>query len=93
MYLYIYIYFFQFPFFLNFIPEEFCSLTDLEKLSTFSQRFPLPSMYRIHVWKVLLGKNHMRSGVHPVTLFSCADLTRWVETKNTGENHLAIVLH
>ncbi|XP_069572931.1 TBC1 domain family member 7 isoform X1 [Brachyistius frenatus] len=28
---------------------------DLEKLSTFSQRFPLPSMYRIHVWKVLLG--------------------------------------
>lgn len=27
---------------------------DLEKLSTFSQRFPLPSMYRIHVWKVLL---------------------------------------
>lgn len=31
-------------------------VTDLEKLSTFSQRFPLPSMYRIHVWKVLLGK-------------------------------------
>uniref|UniRef100_A0A8C7Y455 TBC1 domain family, member 7 n=1 Tax=Oryzias sinensis TaxID=183150 RepID=A0A8C7Y455_9TELE len=28
---------------------------DLEKLSTFSQRFPLPSMYRIHVWKVLLA--------------------------------------
>uniref|UniRef100_A0A3Q3KR70 TBC1 domain family member 7 n=1 Tax=Monopterus albus TaxID=43700 RepID=A0A3Q3KR70_MONAL len=28
---------------------------DLEKLSTFSQRFPLPSVYRIHVWKVLLG--------------------------------------
>lgn len=28
---------------------------DVEKLSTFSQRFPLPSMYRIHVWKVLLG--------------------------------------
>uniref|UniRef100_A0A3P8UTA5 TBC1 domain family member 7 n=1 Tax=Cynoglossus semilaevis TaxID=244447 RepID=A0A3P8UTA5_CYNSE len=28
---------------------------DLEKLSTFSQRFPLPSMYRVHVWKVLLG--------------------------------------
>lgn len=50
--------YFNFPF-LNFIPEEFCSLTDLEKLSTFSQRFPLPSMYRIHVWKVLLGKNHM----------------------------------
>ncbi|XP_026856836.2 TBC1 domain family member 7 [Electrophorus electricus] len=28
---------------------------DVEKLSTFSQRFPLPSMYRIHVWKILLG--------------------------------------
>ncbi|KAM8822269.1 LOW QUALITY PROTEIN: TBC1 domain family member 7 [Synchiropus picturatus] len=28
---------------------------DLEKLSTFTQRFPLPSVYRIHVWKVLLG--------------------------------------
>ncbi|KAJ7986355.1 hypothetical protein DPEC_G00339060 [Dallia pectoralis] len=28
---------------------------DVEKLNTFSQRFPLPSMYRIHVWKVLLG--------------------------------------
>lgn len=28
---------------------------DVEKLSTFSQRFPLPSMYRLHVWKVLLG--------------------------------------
>ncbi|NXC67804.1 TBCD7 protein, partial [Anhinga anhinga] len=28
---------------------------DIEKLCTFSQRFPLPSMYRILVWKVLLG--------------------------------------
>ncbi|XP_018615737.1 TBC1 domain family member 7 isoform X1 [Scleropages formosus] len=28
---------------------------DVEKLCTFTQRFPLPSMYRIHVWKVLLG--------------------------------------
>ncbi|XP_073446075.1 TBC1 domain family member 7 isoform X2 [Dendrobates tinctorius] len=28
---------------------------DLEKLCTFCQRFPLPSMYRILVWKVLLG--------------------------------------
>ncbi|KAL2089395.1 hypothetical protein ACEWY4_014083 [Coilia grayii] len=28
---------------------------DVEKLITFCQRFPLPSMYRIHVWKVLLG--------------------------------------
>nr|XP_047931571.1 TBC1 domain family member 7 isoform X4 [Anser cygnoides] len=30
-------------------------MTDIEKLCTFSQRFPLPSMYRILVWKVLLG--------------------------------------
>ncbi|XP_075682735.1 TBC1 domain family member 7 isoform X2 [Rhinoderma darwinii] len=28
---------------------------DIEKLCTFCQRFPLPSMYRILVWKVLLG--------------------------------------
>ncbi|KAL1784961.1 TBC1 domain family member 7 [Sigmodon hispidus] len=28
---------------------------DIEKLCTFSQRFPLPSMYRALVWKVLLG--------------------------------------
>uniref|UniRef100_A0A8D2JED6 TBC1 domain family member 7 n=1 Tax=Varanus komodoensis TaxID=61221 RepID=A0A8D2JED6_VARKO len=28
---------------------------DIEKLCTFSQRFPLPSMYRTLVWKVLLG--------------------------------------
>ncbi|XP_018419155.1 PREDICTED: TBC1 domain family member 7 isoform X1 [Nanorana parkeri] len=28
---------------------------DIEKICTFSQRFPLPSMYRILVWKVLLG--------------------------------------
>ncbi|KAM3928014.1 TBC1 domain family member 7-like [Leptodactylus fuscus] len=28
---------------------------DMEKLCTFCQRFPLPSMYRILVWKVLLG--------------------------------------
>ncbi|KAK6490691.1 UNVERIFIED_CONTAM: hypothetical protein FKN15_031782 [Acipenser sinensis] len=28
---------------------------DVEKLCTFSQRFPLPSMYRILVWKVILG--------------------------------------
>ncbi|KAI2540905.1 TBC1D7 isoform 3, partial [Pan troglodytes] len=28
---------------------------DTEKLCTFSQRFPLPSMYRALVWKVLLG--------------------------------------
>ncbi|KAM8790804.1 TBC1 domain family member 7 isoform 1-T1 [Rhynchonycteris naso] len=28
---------------------------DVEKLRTFSQRFPLPSMYRALVWKVLLG--------------------------------------
>ncbi|KAG7488406.1 hypothetical protein MATL_G00034170 [Megalops atlanticus] len=29
---------------------------DVEKLCTFSQRFPLPSMYRVHVWKVLLDR-------------------------------------
>lgn len=28
---------------------------DIEKLGTFSQRFPLLSMYRTLVWKVLLG--------------------------------------
>uniref|UniRef100_A0A671DSY6 TBC1 domain family member 7 n=1 Tax=Rhinolophus ferrumequinum TaxID=59479 RepID=A0A671DSY6_RHIFE len=28
---------------------------DIEKLHTFSQSFPLPSMYRALVWKVLLG--------------------------------------
>lgn len=28
---------------------------DVEKLCTFAQRFPLPSMYRALVWKVLLG--------------------------------------
>ncbi|XP_007487995.1 TBC1 domain family member 7 isoform X2 [Monodelphis domestica] len=28
---------------------------DIEKLCTFSQRFPLPSMYRGLVWKVILG--------------------------------------
>ncbi|NXN06514.1 TBCD7 protein, partial [Indicator maculatus] len=32
-----------------------CFGADIEKLCTFSQRFPLPSMYRILVWKVLLG--------------------------------------
>ncbi|NXE90131.1 TBCD7 protein, partial [Menura novaehollandiae] len=30
----------------------------IEKLCTFSQRFPLPSMYRILVWKVLLGMKY-----------------------------------
>ncbi|NXM75160.1 TBCD7 protein, partial [Serilophus lunatus] len=34
---------------------KFMSLFHIEKLCTFSQRFPLPSMYRILVWKVLLG--------------------------------------
>ncbi|XP_061594921.1 TBC1 domain family member 7 isoform X1 [Cololabis saira] len=38
---------------------------DVEKLSTFSQRFPLPSMYRIHVWKVLLGVLPPHSESHP----------------------------
>lgn len=41
-------------------------LTDVEKLSTFSQRFPLPSMYRIHVWKVLLGN---------IPTFECVGVT------------------
>ena len=36
-------------FFFFFLPP------DIEKLCTFSQRFPLPSMYRALVWKVLLG--------------------------------------
>lgn len=44
------------------------SVTDLEKLSTFSQRFPLPSMYRIHVWKVLLGKISLAVSI---TSFHC----------------------
>ncbi|NXU52516.1 TBCD7 protein, partial [Turnix velox] len=35
--------------------KNFYVSTDIEKLCTFSQRFPLPSMYRILVWKVLLG--------------------------------------
>uniref|UniRef100_A0A3B4BMJ9 TBC1 domain family member 7 n=1 Tax=Pygocentrus nattereri TaxID=42514 RepID=A0A3B4BMJ9_PYGNA len=39
---------------------------DVEKLSTFSQRFPLPSMYRIHVWKVLLGILPPHSDSHPL---------------------------
>ncbi|XP_028300284.1 TBC1 domain family member 7 isoform X1 [Gouania willdenowi] len=39
---------------------------DLEKISTFSQRFPLPSMYRIHVWKVLLGVLPPHSDSHTV---------------------------
>lgn len=44
--------------------------SDVEKLSTFSQRFPLPSMYRIHVWKVLLGENmnhHSQTSPHAVS--------------------------
>lgn len=44
---------------LKLISQNFlCCFADVEKLSTFSQRFPLPSMYRIHVWKVLLGENN-----------------------------------
>lgn len=39
---------------------------DVEKLSTFSQRFPLPSMYRMHVWKVLLGILPPHSDSHPL---------------------------
>lgn len=39
---------------------------DVEKLITFCQRFPLPSMYRIHVWKVLLGILPPHSDSHPL---------------------------
>ncbi|XP_062412011.1 TBC1 domain family member 7 [Sardina pilchardus] len=39
---------------------------DTEKLITFCQRFPLPSMYRIHVWKVLLGMLPPHSDSHPL---------------------------
>lgn len=39
---------------------------DAEKLITFCQRFPLPSMYRIHVWKVLLGILPPHSDSHPL---------------------------
>ncbi|XP_040209674.1 TBC1 domain family member 7 [Rana temporaria] len=38
---------------------------DIEKLCTFSQRFPLPSMYRILVWKVLLGILPPHQETHP----------------------------
>ncbi|XP_045154615.1 TBC1 domain family member 7 [Echinops telfairi] len=37
------------------LDRGFFSPADIEKLRTFSQRFPLPSMYRALVWKVLLG--------------------------------------
>ena len=32
---------------------------DLEKLSQFCLRFPVPSMHRAFVWKVLLGKQKL----------------------------------
>ncbi|XP_072008719.1 TBC1 domain family member 7 [Engystomops pustulosus] len=38
---------------------------DIEKLCTFCQRFPLPSMYRILVWKVLLGILPPHQETHP----------------------------
>ncbi|XP_048885832.1 TBC1 domain family member 7 [Brienomyrus brachyistius] len=41
---------------------------DVEKLCTFSQRFPLPSMYRIHVWKVLLGILPPHSDSHSLVM-------------------------
>ncbi|XP_044151223.1 TBC1 domain family member 7 isoform X2 [Bufo gargarizans] len=40
-------------------------MTDIEKLCTFCQRFPLPSMYRILVWKVLLGILPPHQETHP----------------------------
>ncbi|NXU66595.1 TBCD7 protein, partial [Horornis vulcanius] len=43
----------------------------IEKLCTFSQRFPLPSMYRILVWKVLLGMEYnMESRMQEGAIFS-----------------------
>lgn len=41
---------------------------DIEKLCTFCQRFPLPSMYRILVWKVLLGILPPHQETHPVVM-------------------------
>lgn len=41
---------------------------DIEKLCTFCQRFPLPSMYRILVWKVLLGILPLHQETHPVVM-------------------------
>ncbi|XP_023679256.1 TBC1 domain family member 7 isoform X1 [Paramormyrops kingsleyae] len=41
---------------------------DVEKLCTFSQRFPLPSMYRIHVWKVQLGILPPHSDSHSLVM-------------------------
>ncbi|KAM8967321.1 TBC1 domain family member 7-like [Pelodytes ibericus] len=41
---------------------------DIEKLCTFCQRFPLPSMYRILVWKVLLGILPPHQETHSVVM-------------------------
>lgn len=41
---------------------------DIEKLCTFCQRFPLPSMYRILVWKVLLGILPPHQDTHSVVM-------------------------
>lgn len=41
---------------------------DIEKLCTFCQRFPLPSMYRMLVWKVLLGILPPHQETHPVVM-------------------------
>ncbi|XP_063779257.1 TBC1 domain family member 7 [Pseudophryne corroboree] len=41
---------------------------DIEKLCTFSQRFPLPSMYRILIWKVLLGILPPHQETHSVVM-------------------------
>ncbi|XP_075069188.1 TBC1 domain family member 7 [Mixophyes fleayi] len=41
---------------------------DIEKLCTFSQRFSLPSMYRILVWKVLLGILPPHQETHSVVM-------------------------
>ncbi len=60
----------------------FTFLKDLEKLSTFSQRFPLPSMYRTHVWKVLLGKTHTH-----ITHNCMSNLMFYAETSQCENEH------
>ncbi|XP_006814090.1 TBC1 domain family member 7-like [Saccoglossus kowalevskii] len=37
---------------------------DLDKLSTFCQRFPVPSLYRPFVWKVILGILPLHQTIH-----------------------------
>ncbi|NXQ08500.1 TBCD7 protein, partial [Vidua macroura] len=62
----------------------------IEKLCTFSQRFPLPSMYRILVWKVLLGMNHNMEYRIIVQYFSVDHFFRFVFQEPEDEVFLAI---